>query len=275
MLPSAPRYSTHETALNQSICANLFTCTLPITNNVLSAQRRWVASDFLLLSRVQYSIESIYIKAVGWLTNSHDEDAIKYSNILWKKLRSLGWRTIVIEKIRGMIIALTGWLIHFHKKVTARLLGYVCSMGKTSKNNFTNVCPRFTCSMQKTEQNIWYSIMPCESEFVEISMMIEISGKDFLGIISVLVGLFDGLIIFLISDRKISESAVVLGKRTCEREVILKFFTKFGSVNEHLFDFELSLKWFSRSFVYRIPVTENRIRGVGGAEPPPRKCFQL
>ena len=61
--------------------------------------------------------------------------------------------------------------------------------------------------------------MPCESEFVEISMMIEISGKDFLGIISLLVGLLDGLIIFLISDRKISESSVVLGKRTCQREV--------------------------------------------------------
>ena len=64
--------------------------------------------------------------------------------------------------------------------------------------------------------------MPCESEFVEISMIIEISGKDFLGIISLLVGLLDGLIIFLISDRKISESAVVLGKRTCQREVYLK-----------------------------------------------------
>ena len=63
--------------------------------------------------------------------------------------------------------------------------------------------------------------MPCESEFVEISMMIEISGKDFLGIISLLVGLLEVLIIFLISDRKISESAVVLGKRTCQREVIV------------------------------------------------------
>ena len=62
--------------------------------------------------------------------------------------------------------------------------------------------------------------MPCESEFVEISMMVEISGGNFLGIISLLVGLLDGLIIFLISDRKISESAVVLGKRTCQREVI-------------------------------------------------------
>ena len=58
--------------------------------------------------------------------------------------------------------------------------------------------------------------MPCESEFVEISMMIEISGKDFLGIISLLVGLLDGLIIFLIFDRKISESAVVLGKKSCQ-----------------------------------------------------------
>ena len=63
--------------------------------------------------------------------------------------------------------------------------------------------------------------MPCESEFVEISMMVEISGKNFLGIISLSVGLLDGLIIFLISDRKISESAVVLGKKTCQREVIL------------------------------------------------------
>ena len=62
--------------------------------------------------------------------------------------------------------------------------------------------------------------MPCESEFVEISMMIEISGKDFLGIISLLVGILDGLIIFLISDRKISESVVVLGKKTCQREVL-------------------------------------------------------
>ena len=61
--------------------------------------------------------------------------------------------------------------------------------------------------------------MPCESEFVEISMMVEISAKFFLGIISLLVGLLDRLIIFLISDRKISESAVVLGKRTCQREV--------------------------------------------------------
>ena len=63
--------------------------------------------------------------------------------------------------------------------------------------------------------------MPCESEFVEISMMIEISGKDFLGIISLLVGLLDGLIIFLISDRTISESAVVLGYNTCQREVLI------------------------------------------------------
>ena len=55
--------------------------------------------------------------------------------------------------------------------------------------------------------------MPCESEFVEISMMVKISGKNFLGIISLLVGLLDVLIIFLISDRKISESAVVLGKK--------------------------------------------------------------
>ena len=62
--------------------------------------------------------------------------------------------------------------------------------------------------------------MPCESEFVEISMMVEISAKIFLGIISLLVRLLDGLIIFLISDRKISESAVVLGKRTCQREVV-------------------------------------------------------
>ena len=61
--------------------------------------------------------------------------------------------------------------------------------------------------------------MSCESEFVEISMIIEISGKDFLEIISLLVGLLDELIIYLISDRKISESAVVLGKRTCQREV--------------------------------------------------------
>ena len=60
--------------------------------------------------------------------------------------------------------------------------------------------------------------MQCESEFVEISM-IEISGKAFLGIISLLVVLLDGLIIFLISDRKISESVVVLGKKTCQREV--------------------------------------------------------
>ncbi len=44
-------------------------------------------------------------------------------------------------------------------------------------------------------------------------MMIEIYGKTVLGIISLLVGLLDGLIIFLISDRKISESAVVLGKK--------------------------------------------------------------
>ena len=65
--------------------------------------------------------------------------------------------------------------------------------------------------------------MPCESEFVEISMMVEISGKNFLGIISLLVGLLDVLIIFLISDRKISESAVVLGKRTCQREVMGSF----------------------------------------------------
>ena len=36
--------------------------------------------------------------------------------------------------------------------------------------------------------------------------------------------------------------------------VIVTFCTKFGGVNEHLFDFELFLKWFSRSFVYRIPV---------------------
>ena len=50
-------------------------------------------------------------------------------------------------------------------------------------------------------------------------MMIEIYGKDFLGIISDLVGLLDESIIFLISDRKISESAVVLGKKTCQREV--------------------------------------------------------
>ena len=62
--------------------------------------------------------------------------------------------------------------------------------------------------------------MPCESEFVEIFMMIEISGKDFLGIISLLVGLLDGLIIFLIFDRKISESAVVLGKKTCQRGIL-------------------------------------------------------
>ena len=64
--------------------------------------------------------------------------------------------------------------------------------------------------------------MPCESEFVEISMMKEVSSKDFLGIINLLVGLLDGLIIFLISDRKISESAVILGKRTCHREVCEK-----------------------------------------------------
>ena len=60
-------------------------------------------------------------------------------------------------------------------------------------------------------------------------MMVEISGKIFLGIISLLVGLLDVLIIFLISDRKISESAVVLGKRTCQREVVLDILdTLFG-----------------------------------------------
>ena len=61
--------------------------------------------------------------------------------------------------------------------------------------------------------------MPCESEFVEISMMVEISGKFFLGIINLLVGLLEVLIIILISDRKISESSVVLGKKTCQREL--------------------------------------------------------
>ena len=44
-------------------------------------------------------------------------------------------------------------------------------------------------------------------------MIIEIFGKDFLGIISLLVRLLDGLIISLIFDGKISESAVILGKK--------------------------------------------------------------
>ena len=55
--------------------------------------------------------------------------------------------------------------------------------------------------------------MSCESECVEISMMVEISVEDFLGIISTLVGLFDRAIIIFISDREFSESAVVLGKK--------------------------------------------------------------
>ena len=61
--------------------------------------------------------------------------------------------------------------------------------------------------------------MSCESECVEISMMVEISVEDFLGIISTLVGLLDRAIIIFISDREFSESAVVLGKKTCQREV--------------------------------------------------------
>ncbi len=61
--------------------------------------------------------------------------------------------------------------------------------------------------------------MSCESECVEISMMVEIFVEDFLGIISTLVGLFDRAIIIFISDREFSESAVVLGNKTCQREV--------------------------------------------------------
>ena len=53
--------------------------------------------------------------------------------------------------------------------------------------------------------------MSCESECVEISMMVEISVEDFLGIISTLVGLLDRAIIIFISDREFSESAVHLG----------------------------------------------------------------
>ena len=61
--------------------------------------------------------------------------------------------------------------------------------------------------------------MSCESECVEISMMVEIFVEDFLGIISTLVRLFGRAIIVFISDREFSESAVVLGKTSCQREV--------------------------------------------------------
>ena len=53
--------------------------------------------------------------------------------------------------------------------------------------------------------------MSCESECIEISMMVEISAKNILGIVSALVGLFNRTIIILMSDSEFSESAVILG----------------------------------------------------------------
>ena len=65
--------------------------------------------------------------------------------------------------------------------------------------------------MHKMEQEIWYSIMSCESERVEISMMVEIFAKNILGIDSTLVGVFDRTIIILMFGREFSESAFDLG----------------------------------------------------------------
>ena len=69
-------------------------------------------------------------------------------------------------------------------------------------------------------QKIWYSIMSRQSKHVEISTPVEISARNFLGIITPWVGIFDLVIIFFISLKEISESAVDLGQRIRPTEVL-------------------------------------------------------
>ena len=80
------------------------------------------------------------------------------------------------------------------------------------KNENTYFLPRFVYTIGEMSQKIWYSIMPRQSKHVEISTVVEISAQYFLGIITPWVGIFDLLIIFFISLKEISESAVDLGQ---------------------------------------------------------------
>ncbi len=73
--------------------------------------------------------------------------------------------------------------------------------------------------MGKMSQKIWYSIMPRQSKHVEISTVAEISAQNILGIITPWVGVFDLVIIFSISLKEISESAVDLGQKISLTEV--------------------------------------------------------
>ena len=84
--------------------------------------------------------------------------------------------------------------------------------------------------------------MSCESECVEISMMVEISVEDFLGIISTLVGLLDRAIIIFISDREFSESAVVLGKKNLSKGSMFEQVKKLNIEFFERFDIKCGLK---------------------------------
>ena len=74
------------------------------------------------------------------------------------------------------------------------------------KSQFT--LPGFGRSIGRMKQKIWYSIIESETKYVEISVKVEISAKDFLWIISGSLGVLKDIIEIFISDRMILQSAV-------------------------------------------------------------------
>ena len=78
--------------------------------------------------------------------------------------------------------------------------------------DFDTFLPRLACTMGILRQKIWYSIMVCESKIVEISMIGYVYIRNILGIESPLLGVFDYIIIFLISYPTASESSATLGQ---------------------------------------------------------------
>ena len=68
----------HKVSLNRLCMTNFFTCPLPITNYVISAQWGGITSQFSLFRRVKQSITAVTIKCMYRLYNDHNEHTVFY-----------------------------------------------------------------------------------------------------------------------------------------------------------------------------------------------------
>ena len=90
----------HKASLYRSCVTNFITRPFPIVNNVISAQRSTIASQFPFFSRINQSITTVHIKRVSCLDKYHNKYTVLIRKLLQKQLRSRSRHTAIADVIQ-------------------------------------------------------------------------------------------------------------------------------------------------------------------------------